>query len=174
MVVAAFVLLIACANVGNLLLVRSFARRQEMVIRLSVGAGRARLLKQLLTEGLVFSSIAVPGGLLVAYWCRNLIVLLRPTAPGVTVNLPAEIDWRVMALSAGVCLFSALLLGLIPALQVGRIDLAGGLKAESGGVIGGRGKIAPTPSLRAARAGSQPLSGGAGAGCAPPRSGDLR
>jgi macrolide transport system ATP-binding/permease protein len=140
MVVAAFVLLIACANVGNLLLVRSSARRQEMTIRLSVGAGRARLLKQLLTEGLVLSSIAVAGGFLVAYWCRSLIVLLRPTAPGVTVNLPAEIDWRVMALSAGVCLFSALVLGLIPALQVGRIDLAGGLKAESGGVIGGHGK----------------------------------
>jgi predicted permease len=140
MVVAAFVLLIACANVGNLLLVRSFARRQEMAIRLSVGAGPARLLKQLLTEGLVLSSIAVTGGFLVAYWCRSLIMLLRPTAPGVTVNLPAEIDWRVMAVSAGVCLFSALLLGLIPALQAGRIDLAGGLKAESVGVIGGRGK----------------------------------
>ncbi|MGA2602546.1 MAG: FtsX-like permease family protein, partial [Bryobacteraceae bacterium] len=66
--------------------------------------------------------------------------LLRPTAPGVTVNLPAEIDWRVLALSAGVCLFSTLFLGLIPALHVGRIDLAGGLKAEAGGVIGGRGK----------------------------------
>jgi predicted permease len=139
-VVAAFVLLIACANVGNLLLVRSFARRQEMAIRLSVGAGPGRLLKQLLTEGLVLSSIAVTGGFVVAYWCRDLIVLLRPTAPGVTVNLPAEIDWRVMALSAGICLFSALLLGLIPALQVGQIDLAGGLKAESVGVIGGRGK----------------------------------
>jgi macrolide transport system ATP-binding/permease protein len=140
MVVAAFVLLIACANVGNLLLVRSFARRREMAIRLSVGAWRGRLLRQLLTEGLVLSTIAVTGGFLVAYWCRNLIVLLRPTAPGVTVNLPAEIDWRVMALSAGVCLFSALLLGLIPALQVGQINLAGGLKAESGGVIGGHGK----------------------------------
>ena len=140
MVVAAFVLLIACANVGNLLLVRSFARRQEMAIRLSVGAGWGRLLKQLLTEGLVLSSIAVTGGFLVEYWCRNLIVLLRPTAPGVTVNLPAEIDWRVMAWCAGVCLFSTLLMGLIPALQAGRIDLAAGLKAESAGVIGGRGK----------------------------------
>lgn len=140
MVVAAFVLLIACANVGNLLLVRIFARRQEMTIRLSIGAGRARLLKQLLTEGLVLSSLAVAGGFLVAYWCRDLIVLLRPAAPGVTVNLPADIDWRVMALSAGVCVFSTLFLGLIPALQVGRIDLAGGLRAEAGGVIGGRGK----------------------------------
>ena len=103
MVVATFVLLIACANVGNLLLVRSFGRRQEMAIRLSMGAGRRRLLSQLLTEGLVLSSIGVASGFVVESWCRNLIVLLRPAAPGVTVNLPAEIDWRVMALSAGVC-----------------------------------------------------------------------
>jgi predicted permease len=140
MVVAAFVLLIACANVGNLLLVRTFARRQEMAIRVSMGAARTRLLKQLLTEGLVLSSIAVTGGFLVAYWSRDLIVLLRPTAPGITVNLPAEIDWRVLAVSAAVCLFSALLMGLIPALQASRIDLSGALKTESGGVIGGRGK----------------------------------
>ena len=140
MVVAAFVLLIACANVGNLLLVRNSARRREMTIRLSVGATFPRLLKQLLAEQLVLSSLAVAGGFLVAYWCRNLIVLLRPTAPGITVNLPAEIDWRVMALSAGVCLISAVLLGLFPALQVSKVDLAGGLKSEAVGVVGGRGK----------------------------------
>ncbi len=137
MVVAAFVLLIACANVGNLLLVRSFARRQEMAIRLSMGAGPARLLKQLLIEGLVLSSIAVTGGFLVAYWCRNLIVLLRPTAPGIAVKLPAEIDWRVLALSTAVCLFAALFMGFIPALQARRMDLSSALKTESVGVIGG-------------------------------------
>ena len=106
-VVAAFVLVIACANVGNLLLVRSSARRQEMAVRLSVGARFSRLLKQLLIEQLVLSSLGVAGGFLIAYWCRNLIVLLRPTAPGVLVNMPAEIDWRVMALSTGICLISA-------------------------------------------------------------------
>ncbi len=140
MVVAAFVLLIACANVGNLLLVRTFSRRQEMAIRVSVGAGPARLLKQLFTEGLLLSSIAVTGGFLIAYWSRGLIMLLRPTAPGVAVNLPAEIDWRVLAVSAAACLSAALFLGLIPALQARRIDLAGALKMESGGAIGGRGK----------------------------------
>jgi putative ABC transport system permease protein len=140
LVVAAFVLLIACANVGNLLLVRSFARRQEMAVRLSVGAGFRRLLKQLFTEQLVLSCVAVAGGFLLAYWCRNVIVLLRPAAPGISVLLPAEIDWRVMALSAAVCVGSAFLLGLIPAIQVSRVDLAGALRAESGGVVGGRGK----------------------------------
>src|SRR5215472_11203468 len=88
LVVACLVLLIACANVGNLLLARSSARSQEMTIRLSVGAGFARLLKQLLAEQLVLSSLAVTGAFLVAYWCRNLIVLLRPAAPGIAVNLP--------------------------------------------------------------------------------------
>lgn len=141
LVVVCLVLLIACANVGNLLLVRSFARRREMTVRLSIGAGRSRLLKQLLTEGLILSTIATTGGILLAYWCRNLIVLAFPPKPaGVTVNLPAEIDWRVLALSAGVCLISTVVFGLVPALEASKIDLAGALKSEAGGVVGGRGK----------------------------------
>ena len=71
LVVVVSVLLIACANVGNLLLVRAFARHQEMTIRLSVGAGRGRLVKQLVTEGLILSVLAAAGGLVVANWLRN-------------------------------------------------------------------------------------------------------
>jgi macrolide transport system ATP-binding/permease protein len=138
--VVVFVLLIACANVGNLLLVRSFARRQEMTVRLAIGAGRGRLLKQLFTEGLILSAFGAAGGLLVAHWCRHALVLLFPARGGVAMHLPGEIDWRVLALSAGVCLVTTLLLGLVPAMQTGKIDLAGALKAESSGVVGGRGR----------------------------------
>ena len=141
LVVACLVLLIACANVGNLLLVRSFARKHEMTVRLSVGAGRARLLRQLLIEGLLLSTAAAGGGFLVANWCRNLLkVMFAPPAPGIVINLPAAMDWRVLALSAGVCLIATVLVGLAPALQASNIDLAGAMKAEASGVVGGRGK----------------------------------
>jgi predicted permease len=135
--VVVFVLLIACANVGNMLLVRSFARRHEMTVRLAIGAGRGRLLKQLFTEGLILAAFGAAGGLLVAHWCRHALVLLFPARGGVAMHLPGEIDWRVLALSAGVCLIATLLLGLVPAMQTGKIDLAGALKSDSAGVVGG-------------------------------------
>ncbi|HEY2905972.1 MAG TPA: ABC transporter permease [Vicinamibacterales bacterium] len=134
------VLLIACANVGNLLLLKSFARRREMTIRLAVGAARRRLVQQLLTEGLILSAVAAAGGVVVAYWCRNALVLLFPPRGGTVLRLPAELDWRVLVLSVGVSVIATLLFGLAPALLTSKIDLVDALKAESGGVVGGRGK----------------------------------
>jgi predicted permease len=145
--VVAFVLLIACANVGNLLLVRSLGRRQEMTIRLAIGAGRGRLVRQLLTEGVILSGLGAAGGILVAYWCRDALVLLFPARGGRSMYLPGEIDWRVLALSAGLCLIVTLIVGLVPAFQTGNIDVAGALKMESLGVVGARGKAWVRSSL---------------------------
>ena len=147
LVVVLSVLLIACANVGNLLLVRAFARQQEMTIRLSVGAGRGRLVKQLMTEGLILSAIAAAGGLLVANWLRDALALLTPPRGGVVLRLPGELDWRVLAVSAGVCLGSTVLFGLVPAMLTSNIDLAGALRSESGGVIGGRSRASVRSTL---------------------------
>jgi predicted permease len=139
--VAVFVMLIACANVSNLLLVRSLLRRHEMTMRLAVGARRGRLVKQLLTEGLILSLIAAAGGIAVAYWSRNALVLAFPSpAPGVIMNFPGQVDWRVLALSISLCLFCTLLAGTFPALQASDVDLTGALKTEGGGVVGGRGR----------------------------------
>ena len=140
LVVVLSVLLIACANVGNLLLVRAFSRQQEMTIRLSVGAGRARLVKQLMTEGLILSAIGAAGGLVVANWLRDALALLTPPRGGVVLRLPGELDWRVLGLSAGVCLVSTLLFGLVPAMLTSNIDLAGALRSQAGGVVGARSR----------------------------------
>jgi putative ABC transport system permease protein len=140
LVVVLSVLLIACANVGNLLLVRAFARQQEMTIRLSVGAGRSRLVKQLMTEGLILSTIAAAGGLVVATRLRDALALLTPPRGGVLLRLPGTIDWRVLALSAGVCVVATLLFGLVPAMLTSNIDLAGALRSQSSGVVGARSR----------------------------------
>jgi predicted permease len=138
MAVVFLVLLIACANVSNLLLARSLLRRHEMTMRLALGAGRRRLIKQLVTEGLLLSIIAATGGIAVAYWCRNALVLAFPSpAPGVVIDYPGQIDWRVLVVSAGICILSTLVFALVPAIHASHVDLSGALKSDGGGVVSG-------------------------------------
>ncbi len=133
------VLLIACANVGNLLLVRSLARRRELTIRLAVGAGRFRIIRQLLTEGLILSILAAAGSLFVAFACRNLLVRLVPSR-GTPMLLQGQFDLRLFAFTALICVFAALVFSLVPALQGRTIDLTTALKSESAGLMGGQAR----------------------------------
>lgn len=147
LVVGFGILLIACANVSNLLLVRAFARRQEISIRLAIGAARFRIIRQLLTEGLILSVFSAAGAAFIAYFCRNLLVIFVPSPNGLVTNMRGTLDWRVLILSAGIALVSTLLFGLVPAFHTSRTDLAGSLKAESGAVFGARGKTRARSAL---------------------------
>jgi putative ABC transport system permease protein len=116
-----FVLLIACCNVASLLLARASGRRREMAIRASVGAGRGRLIRQLLTESVVLSLL---GGALGVGLGMAAVRLLLASDPG---NLPrmdgVTLDWRVLAFTFAVALLAGLLIGLLPAIQTSLVDL---------------------------------------------------
>ncbi len=132
----AFVLLIACANVANLLLVRVTARRRELATRSALGAGRARLVRQLLTETMLIACTACAFGLLLAWWIVLALVRLAPPAlprmEGVTLDLPALVFAVVVTLLTGV------LCGLVPALQSSKIDVNDALKDEGPTTMGRR------------------------------------
>jgi predicted permease len=122
------ILLIACANVAGLLLSRASARQKEMAVRLAVGAGRTRLLRQLLAESMLMSMAGGVLGVMFAYWgVRAITSLISTSLPG---GFPFEIgpDWRVLAFTISISLFAAILFGLVPAFRSIRVDLTPALK----------------------------------------------
>ncbi len=132
MAMVALILMLACANVANLLLARAAARRREIALRLSVGAGRGRIIRQLLTESVLLASLGGVLGLLFAAWgIRSLTVLLVNGRTNFT--LPANLNWHVLAAAAGLSLLTGVLFGLAPALQATRIDVMPALKETRAG-----------------------------------------
>ena len=140
MTVVALVLLIACVNLANLLVARSAARRREIAVRLSLGAGRFRLVRQLLTESVALSLCGGMIGIVLSVWCLGLLTRFLPASLGqlsMPVVFDPRINPRVLLFAFGVSILTGVLFGLVPALQSTRADLSHALKDEGATLVAG-------------------------------------
>ena len=146
MAVVALVLLIACANIANLMLARASGRRHELTMRLALGASRFRIARQLLVESLLLAVAGAALGLLFAQWGSRLIVAQLST-PRSTVVLDLALDWRVVGFTALVAVGTALLFGIAPALRIRRVDPIEALKEQSRAFAGEGRRVFGSPLL---------------------------
>ncbi len=129
--VVGFVLLIACANVANLLLARGATRRKELSVRLAIGASRFRIVRQLLTESLILTVLGGGAGLLVAVWLTNLLLSFQEQANFVPRTLDGSLDRRVLGFTLGLSLLVGIVFGLAPALQAAKSEFITALKQDT-------------------------------------------
>jgi predicted permease len=127
----ALVLLIACANVANLLLARAVGRQKEMAVRAAVGAGRGRLVRQLVVESVVLSTVGAGAGLLVALW--GVGFLSGPAVAGLPRAQAIDVEWPVAVFALVLAVVTGLVFGLVPALQATRVDLRESLNEDGRG-----------------------------------------
>jgi len=139
MATTGMVLLIACANLANLMLVRGTGRTKEIAVRLAMGATRGRIVTQLLTESLTLSLFGAIAGLLVAFWAdRALMKIYLPSDSG-GMNISSSPDLRVLGFSLIAAAVTGVLFGLVPAIRTTKPNISGTLKDQAGAVVGGGG-----------------------------------
>ncbi len=131
------ILVIACLNMANMLIVQGTSRYREIAIRLALGGGRRRIIRQLFTESLLLALLGGILGVLLAFWSTRILNAWIATAPDhYTRNFRTALDVNVLAATLGACLMATLLSGLRPALWLSRRDIAGEMKASAGSVLG--------------------------------------
>jgi len=132
-------LAVACANVANLLLARYTARQRELALRASLGAGRARVARQLFTESILLAAIGGTAGMFLAQWAVAFLVLLAPK--DLTESIQISIDFRIYLFAAVLAAFTSILFGVVPALAGSRSELAQTMQTDGRSSIGGRGRL---------------------------------